>query len=193
MTSFTTHYHTLDDIANAIRICTQCQLHATRTNTVPGAGNPHADIFFLGEGPGAKEDEQGLPFIGRSGELLTRLLQDAGLLRDQVFITSLVKCRPPKNRNPLHAEIIACQPYLQAQLRVIQPKIICTLGAPATTTLLGIKQPLSTIRGHWYSYHGIKLMPTFHPAYLLRSRSKIPLFQEDVENMIREYTTMCSL
>jgi uracil-DNA glycosylase family 4 len=180
-------YHTLETIENAIRVCTKCQLHATRTKTVPGAGNPHADIFFIGEGPGAKEDEQGLPFIGRSGEVLTTLLQEAGLSREQVFITSLVKCRPPKNRNPLQTEIAACHPYLQAQLQIIQPQIICTLGSPATTTLLGIKQPLSTIRGQWFDYEGIQLMPTFHPAYLLRSRSKIPVFQEDLEQIMREY------
>ncbi|PIE33861.1 DNA polymerase [candidate division KSB3 bacterium] len=179
------HYHTLQQIDDAIRVCTSCQLHATRNTPVPGAGNPQADIFFIGEGPGAKEDEHGLPFIGRSGELLTQLLQEAGLTRKEVFITSLVKCRPPKNRNPLQPEITACHPFLKAQLHVIQPKIICTLGSSAATTLLGIKKPLSTIRGKWFDYEGIKLLPAFHPAYLLRSRSKIPVFQEDLEKLMK--------
>lgn len=183
-------YQNLEEIAKDIRDCTKCPLHTTRTNTVPGAGDPQAKLVFVGEGPGEKEDLQGKPFVGRSGALLTKLIEEMGLMREQVFITSIVKCRPPNNRNPLQPEIIACKPYLQEQLRLIQPKIICALGSPAAKTLLQTKASISKIRGIWLSYEGIKLMPTFHPAYLLRSPSKKDDAREDLQEIMREYKVM---
>jgi DNA polymerase len=183
-------YQNLEEIAKDIRDCRKCPLHATRNNTVPGAGDPQAKLVFVGEGPGQREDLEGKPFVGRSGALLTKLIEEIGLRREQVFITSIVKCRPPNNRNPLQPEIIACKPYLQEQLRVIRPKIVCTLGSPATNTLLQIKASISKIRGQWFSYEGIKLMPTFHPAYLLRSPSKKDDAREDLQEIMREYEAM---
>lgn len=183
-------YQNLEEIAKDIRDCTKCPLHATRTNTVPGAGDPQAKLVFVGEGPGEKEDLQGKPFVGRSGALLTKLIEEMGVIREQVFITSIVKCRPPNNRDPLKPEITACEPYLQEQLRVIQPKIICTLGSPASKTLLQTKASISKIRGKWFNYKGIKVMPTFHPAYLLRSPSKQDDAKEDLQKIMREYRRM---
>lgn len=183
-------YQNLEEIAKDIRDCTKCPLHTTRTNTVPGAGDPQAKLVFVGEGPGEKEDLQGKPFVGRSGTLLTKLIEEIGLTREQVFITSIVKCRPPNNRNPLQPEILACKSYLQEQLRLISPNIICTLGSPAAKTLLGTKESMTKIRGKWFSYEGIKLMPTFHPAYLLRSPSKKGDVREDLQEIMREYNAM---
>ena len=180
-------YKTIEDIAADIAVCTKCPLYETRTNTVPGAGNPRAGLMFIGEGPGEQEDLQGLPFIGRSGKLLTQSIEEMGLTRNEVFITSIVKCRPPKNRNPTKTEIKACKTYLQAQLEVIAPQIICTLGLPATQTLLGSKEGIGKLRGKWFDYNGIKLMPTFHPAYLLRSQSKISECREDLQKIMQEY------
>ncbi len=183
-------YQDLDKIAADIRICTKCPLHKTRNHTVPGAGDPRAKLVFVGEGPGEKEDLQGLPFIGRSGGLMTTLIQEVGLTREQVFITSIVKCRPPNNRNPAKKEIIACEPYLKEQLRLIQPEIICTLGSTAIKTLLGSKERMTKIRGKWFTYEGIKLMPTFHPAYLLRSPSKKREVREDFEEIMKVYRSL---
>ncbi len=185
------HYQNLDEIAAAIRECTQCQLHKTRNKTVPGAGNPQAKLIFIGEAPGEQEDLQGLPFIGRSGTLLTKLLQEVGLSRADVFITSILKCRPPKNRNPLKKEIVACEPYLKAQLQVIQPKMICTLGSPSTMTLLGKqKGGMAQIRGKWFTYAEIKLMPTFHPAYILRFPPKKKEALKDFQEIRRVYDSL---
>ena len=183
-------YKTLEEIAAEIAVCTECPLHQTRTNTVPGAGSPQAQLIFIGEGPGAQEDIQGLPFVGRSGKLLTQLIEEMELMREEVFITSIVKCRPPQNRNPSTAEIRACKTYLEAQLEAIAPKILCTLGLPATRTLLGSKEGIGKLRGKWFDYKGIKLMPTFHPAYLLRSRSKISECREDLREIMRVYHAM---
>ncbi|MCP4401131.1 MAG: uracil-DNA glycosylase [bacterium] len=180
-------YKTLEDIAADIAVCKKCPLHETRAKTVPGAGSPQARLMFIGEGPGEKEDLQGLPFIGRSGKLLTQSIEEMGLTRDEVFITSIVKCRPPQNRNPSKAEITACKTYLQAQLDAIAPKIICALGLPATRTLLGSKEGIGKLRGKWFDYKGIKLMPTFHPAYLLRSQSKIVDTRKDLQEIMRVY------
>lgn len=181
------NYKTLEKIDAEIAVCEKCPLHETRTKTVPGAGSQQARLMFIGEGPGEKEDLLGLPFVGRSGKLLTQLIEEMGLTRDEVFITSLVKCRPPKNRNPSRVEITACKTYLQAQLEVIAPKIICTLGLPSTQTLLGTKEGIGKLRGKCFDYNGIKLMPTFHPAYLLRSRSKITDARQDLQEIMREY------
>jgi DNA polymerase len=181
------HYQNLEEIAEDVRVCTKCPLHETRTKAVPGTGDPHATLVFIGEGPGENEDLQGLPFVGRAGELLTKMIQAMGLTREQVFITNIVKCRPPNNRNPAQNEIASCEPYLKEQLRLIQPKIICTLGSPATKTLLRTKETITKLRGKWFTYENIKLMPTFHPAYLLRNPKKKSEAWEDLQEIMKVY------
>jgi uracil-DNA glycosylase len=161
---------TLEDIAGQIRTCSACGLHASRTNTVPGEGNPNRpDILFIGEGPGADEDAQGLPFVGAAGQLLDKMIHAMGYKREEVFIANIVKCRPPGNRVPLPEEMIACLPYLKAQIALIQPKLIVALGKTAVEGLLNKPVAITHFRGTWCTYEGIDLMPTYHPAYLLRS------------------------
>ncbi|WP_373049350.1 uracil-DNA glycosylase [Vulgatibacter sp.] len=149
--------------------CRRCKLCEGRSNLVFGAGDPHADLVFVGEGPGAEEDEQGEPFVGKPGQLLTRMIEAMGLRREQVYICNVVKCRPPGNRSPEPEEIAACEPFLQAQLAALRPKAIVALGEFAAQTLLREQTPITRLRGTWRVYEGIPLMPTFHPAYLLRS------------------------
>lgn len=149
--------------------CTRCPLAATRTNVVFGTGDPDADLLFVGEGPGAQEDEQGLPFVGRSGQLLDRLVhEELGLTRDRVYIANVVKCRPPNNRDPVPEEIAACRPYLESQLELVAPKVVVTLGKFAGQLLLGSKEGITRLRGRRYPYGGAVLVPTVHPAYVLR-------------------------
>jgi len=161
-----------------------CKLCETRKNIVFGAGNPNADLVFVGEAPGADEDEQGLPFVGRSGQLLTKMIEAMGLSRDQVYICNVIKCRPPDNRNPEPDEINSCEPFLKKQLALIKPKVIVALGRYACQSLLKVEGSLSAIRGQWKQYEGIDLMPTFHPAYLLRSPSKKKEAWEDLQKVI---------
>lgn len=161
------HLRQLDE--TQVKGCTKCGLCTTRTNTVFGEGAADAKLFFIGEGPGEDEDLQGRPFVGRSGGLLTKMIAGMGLRREDVFIANIVKCRPPGNRNPAPEETAACTPYLVRQLEIIRPKVIVTLGLPATQYMLGSKQSMSRMRGVWHEYRGIKLMPTFHPAYVLRN------------------------
>ena len=165
---------TLDEIAGQIRTCSACPLHTSRKNTVPGEGNPiQPDILFIGEGPGADEDAQGRPFVGAAGQLLDKMIVAMGYAREEVFIANIVKCRPPGNRVPLPEEMTACTPYLKAQIALIQPKIIVALGKTAVEGLLVNERiAITRMRGTWRTYEGIDLMPTFHPAYLLRSPSK---------------------
>lgn len=149
--------------------CTRCSLAATRTHVVFGTGDPTADLMFVGEGPGAQEDAQGLPFVGRSGQLLDRLvLEELGLTRDRVYIANVVKCRPPQNRDPLPEEIAACRPYLESQLELIAPKVVVTLGKFAGQLLLGSSEGITRLRGRTYPYGAAVLVPTVHPAYVLR-------------------------
>ncbi len=159
----------LDEIRVELGDCKRCKLCGTRKQIVFGVGNPRAELVFVGEGPGADEDAQGIPFVGKAGQLLTKMIEAMGFSRDDVYICNVVKCRPPNNRNPEPDEIDACEPFLQAQLRSIQPKVIVALGKFAAQTLLRDPAPISRLRGSWREYCGIKLMPTFHPAYLLRS------------------------
>lgn len=160
----------LKEIAAEIAVCTQCPLHKTRTRTVPGQGSTTPEIMFIGEGPGYDEDQQGLAFVGRAGQLLTKIIEAMGFTRDQVFIGNIVKCRPPENRKPLPDEMNACLPYLRAQIDLLKPKIIVALGATAVQGLLQIETlGITRLRGKWMSYQDIDLMPTFHPAYLLRN------------------------
>ncbi|MFQ5443351.1 MAG: uracil-DNA glycosylase family protein [Nitrospinales bacterium] len=150
--------------------CTRCKLSQGRNKIVFGSGNPEADLVFIGEGPGADEDAQGLPFVGRAGKKLTEIIEKGmGLSREKdTYICNIVKCRPPGNRDPERDEIEACNPFLIKQLQAIQPKVIVALGKPAASTLLGRNVPITKERGTWHEYQGIKLMLTFHPAYLLR-------------------------
>lgn len=151
-----------------VKVCTKCRLHETRTNTVFGEGDPDAKIFFVGEGPGETEDLTGRPFVGRAGKLLDKMIAGMGLTRQQVFIANIVKCRPPQNRVPGADEVASCTPYLERQLEIVRPQVIVTLGRPATTYMLNVKSAMGQLRGNWHSWRGIKLMPTFHPSYVLR-------------------------
>ncbi len=168
----------LEKIAEEVRQCCKCGLSSTRTNAVPGEGNPRAQIVFVGEGPGADEDAQGRPFVGRAGQLLDKIIAACGLKRSDVFICNILKCRPPGNRDPRPEEIISCLPYLQRQLELINPEIIVALGAHAAKTLLNTNKPIGQLRGRFHEYYAglgsppIKLMPTYHPAYLLRNYSQ---------------------
>ena len=168
----------LEKIADEVRQCRKCDLGSLRTNAVPGEGNPNARILFVGEGPGADEDAQGRPFVGRAGKLLDKIIAACGLKRSDVFIANIVKCRPPENREPRADEIINCFPYLQKQIEIINPEVIVALGAPATRTLLNINKAIGQLRGQFHEYYAglgstpIKLMPTYHTAYLLRNYSE---------------------
>jgi len=152
--------------------CQRCKLHRGRSKIVFGAGNPEAEIVFVGEGPGGEEDRQGVPFVGPAGQLLTKMIEAMRLRRDDVYICNVVKCRPPNNRDPEPDEVHACERFLKAQLAIVRPKVIVTLGKYAAQTLLSSQEPISRLRGKWFEYEGIDLLPTFHPAYLLRSPEK---------------------
>ena len=168
----------LEALAAEIHRCRKCQLGSLRKNAVPGEGNPKARILFAGEGPGADEDEQGRPFVGRAGQLLDKIIAAMGLKRSDVYICNVLKCRPPENRDPKPDEIINCLPYLQRQIELINPQIIVALGAHAARTLLNDNRAIGQLRGQFHQYlHGIgqpaiKLMATYHPAYLLRNYSQ---------------------
>ena len=176
----------LDKVCTAMAGCQLCPLAKTRQNIVFGDGNPRAKVVFVGEAPGADEDEQGLPFVGRAGQLLTKIIEAMGLSRKDVYICNILKCRPPQNRNPLPEEISACEPYLKRQLKSISPQIICALGTFAAKTLLKTDVPISALRGRFHSYEGIKLMPTYHPAYLLRNPGAKKIVWEDVQLIMKE-------
>jgi DNA polymerase len=160
---------TLDEVRAALGECTRCDLCKQRKTIVFGSGNPQADILFIGEGPGENEDQQGLPFVGRAGELLTQMIEKGiGIAREEVYICNIVKCRPPGNRNPLPPEVSACRPFLDGQIDAVHPKVIVSLGKPAASLLLGRDVAITRMRGTWQEYRGIPLMPTLHPAYVLR-------------------------
>ena len=161
----------LDDIACKIAACTKCPLHKSRTNVVAGQGCANPEIMFVGEAPGRDEDLQGLPFVGKAGELLTRMIIAMGFTRDEVFIGNILKCRPPGNRVPLPDEMAMCMPYLKAQVALLKPKVIIALGGTAAKALLDTDVGITKTRGSWRVFEGIDTMPTFHPAYLLRNPS----------------------
>ncbi len=171
----------LDGVREALGDCRRCLLHRTRHHLVFGEGSPQAELAFVGEAPGADEDAQGKPFVGSAGQLLTKIIGAMGLRREDVYICNILKCRPPGNRNPQPDEIAACEPFLIRQLRVIQPKVICALGTFAAHTLLKSEAPISVLRGRFHSYDGIPLMPTYHPAYLLRNPGAKKQVWEDVQ------------
>ena len=181
---------TLENIREQLNGCQRCKLSRGRTQLVFGEGHPSADLVFIGEGPGYYEDQQGKPFVGKAGELLTRIIQAIGLYREYVYIANIVKCRPPNNRDPEPDEIAACEPFLLRQLEMIQPKIICALGRVAAQALLKTTTPISKLRGRFHDYHGIKLMPTYHPAYLLRNPQDKRLVWEDMQMIQRQYAAL---
>ena len=153
--------------------CRRCKLHRGRKTIVFGSGNPKAEVVFVGEGPGADEDEQGLPFVGRAGQLLTDMIEKGmKLRRPDVYICNIVKCRPPENRKPEKDEVAACREFVKRQLDAIRPKVICALGATAAETLLGVRQSMASLRGKAYEFHGIPLIVTYHPAFLLRDPTR---------------------
>jgi len=165
--------------------CARCGLAATRGRVVFGEGDPEAKIVFVGEAPGAEEDKTGRPFVGRAGQLLTKIIQAMGLKRADVYICNVLKCRPPGNRTPAPEEIHQCSPYLREQLAVIRPKVVAALGAPATRTLLDTKEGISKLRGRLFWYRGIPLMPTFHPAYLLRNPHDKGKVWDDMKKLVK--------
>jgi uracil-DNA glycosylase len=164
--------------------CTRCKLHKHRHSIVFGDGNPKAELVFVGEGPGADEDAQGLPFVGRAGRLLTQMIEAMGLQRKDVYICNVVKCRPPENRQPEDDESSTCSPFLLRQLEVISPKVIVCLGAVAAKTLLQTNRGISHFRGQWLDYRGSKLMATYHPAYLLRNPNAKPEVWKDLQKVM---------
>ncbi|HMD84682.1 MAG TPA: uracil-DNA glycosylase [Terriglobia bacterium] len=177
---------TLEQIREDLGDCRRCKLAPTRKTIVFGEGNPHAELVFIGEGPGADEDEQGLPFVGRAGKLLNRMMQTVGLKREDVYICNIVKCRPPENRTPEKDEVDACSPFLYRQIEAIKPRLICCLGAPAVRTVLGIKEGITKIRGQFYDFGSTKALATVHPAYVLRNPREEKILREDFEK-IREF------
>ena len=183
-TTRTTSGAELEQIRNEIGDCTRCKLSAGRTKLVFGVGNPEADLMFVGEAPGRDEDLKGEPFVGRAGKLLTQIIQAIDLRRDDVYIANVIKCRPPKNRNPDRDEIETCEPFLLAQIDAIKPRVIVALGAFALKALIqDDKTPISKARGRVYSYRGAKLIPTFHPAFLLRSPERKREVWEDMKKV----------
>ncbi len=178
---------TLEQVRAELGACTRCKLCKARKNIVFGVGNPRAELVFVGEGPGEEEDRQGVPFVGAAGQLLTKMIEAMKFSRDSVYICNVVKCRPPGNRNPEPEEIAACEPFLKAQLGVIKPKVIVALGKFASQTLLRDTTPITRMRGQWRSYEGIPLMPTFHPAYLLRSPDEKKKAWLDLQEVMKKF------
>jgi DNA polymerase len=176
----------LDTIRADLNDCRRCKLSPSRRNIVFGSGNPHAELMFVGEAPGSDEDEQGLPFVGRAGQLLTRIIEAMGMRRDEVYICNILKCRPPENRNPEPGEIAACETFLFRQIAAVKPKVICALGAFGAQTLLRTTEAIGRLRGRLIDYRGVKMMATFHPAYLLRNPYEKRKVWEDVQ-IVRDY------
>jgi len=169
----------LEDVEKIAVSCSKCELAAGRTNVVFGIGDPSAALMFIGEAPGRNEDLEGVPFVGRAGQLLDKILEAAGIERDDVYIGNIIKCRPPNNRTPMTSEIEACAPYLAKQIELIAPRIICTLGLPATQTLLGLRGSMGSLRGKMYRDRDIRIIPTYHPAAALRDpKYKRPLWED---------------
>lgn len=179
------HQH-LATMEQQVATCTRCPLSEGRTRTVFGEGDVETDLMFIGEGPGYDEDQQGRPFVGKAGQLLEKIINAIGLAREDVYITNIVKCRPPRNRDPLPEEVSACWPYITEQIRQIKPKVIVTLGRHSSQTILGTGDPISRLRGRFSKLDGIPVMPTYHPAYLLRNPAGKRDVWEDVQK-VRDY------
>jgi uracil-DNA glycosylase len=176
---------TLARLARRAEGCTKCALSRTRRSVVFGEGNEQAALLFVGEAPGEEEDLQGRPFVGRAGKLLDQMIEGIGLKRSDVFICNVLKCRPPNNRDPEGPEVEACKPFLSAQIETIKPHLICTLGKHAYNTLLGVNESITRIRGRETRYNGIRLMPTYHPSYLLRNPGAMTDAQSDMTTVKR--------
>ena len=176
---------TLEAIRTDLGDCRRCRLSEKRKNIVFGTGDPHARLMFVGEGPGYDEDQMGEPFVGAAGRLLTKIIEAINHTRDQVYICNIIKCRPPGNRNPMADEIEACFPFLKRQIASVKPDIICALGTFAARTLLETKSPISKLRGSFYDYMGAKVLPTYHPAYLLRNPNKKRDVWEDMKKIMK--------
>ncbi len=175
----------LDDIRADLGNCQRCKLWKKRTHLVFGEGNPTARLVFVGEGPGYEEDQKGKPFVGAAGKLLTKIIAAMGLDRQDVYICNIIKCRPPKNRNPEPDEINACLPFLKRQLAAIQPEYICTLGSVATKVVLQTDEPVSRLRGKFFKYKKINVMPTYHPAFLLYNPERKRDVWEDIQKLMK--------
>ena len=185
----TTSVMALAEVRADIGDCTRCKLHGLgRSQIVFGVGNPEADLMFVGEAPGADEDIQGVPFVGRAGQLLTKIIEAIGMKREDVYIANVIKCRPPQNRNPEPDEVETCEPFLFRQIDSIKPKVIVALGKFGAQTLLRTLEPISRLRGRVFEYRGAKLIPTFHPAYLLRNPSSKRDVWEDMK-LVRRLLT----
>ncbi len=176
---------TLEELREILGDCRRCPLHEGRNRLVFGEGDARSELVFVGEGPGGDEDRAGRPFVGEAGRLLTRIIAAMGLSREQVYICNVVKCRPPRNRDPEETEIAACRPFLQRQIDLIGPKVICTLGRVAGEELLGRGFAVTRDRGNWFEYRGFRVMPTFHPAYLLRNQAAKRPVWEDVQKIMK--------
>jgi len=177
----------LDQLHEFIGDCRRCKLWPMRTNLVFGVGNPEAELMFVGEAPGADEDLRGEPFVGRAGQLLTDIIERGmGLPRSEVYICNVIKCRPPGNRNPEPDEVASCEPFLFRQIETVRPRVIVGLGTFAVQALLKVKTPISRLRGNWHELRGIRMMPTFHPAYLLRNPADKRLVWQDIQLVMKE-------
>jgi len=177
------HTNALEALKKEVLSCRKCDLCRTRTNVVFGSGHPKAKLMFVGEAPGREEDLQGLPFVGRAGSLLTKIIESIGLKRTDVYIANVLKCRPPDNRNPHPSEILTCEDYLTRQIETIKPTIVCALGKFAAQTLTRSVEAISRLRGKFYDFKGTKLIPTYHPAYLLRNPHDKRLVWEDMKKI----------
>ncbi|MCF8032945.1 MAG: uracil-DNA glycosylase [Desulfarculaceae bacterium] len=175
----------LSDVRGWLGECTRCPLSGQRNKIVFGAGPEDARIMFIGEGPGQREDRQGLPFVGPAGQLLDAMLAAVGMQRSQVYITNIVKCRPPGNRDPQPGEVAACRPFLEAQVKLIAPTAICALGRPASQALLATDAPIGRLRGSWAEALGVPVLPTYHPAYLLRNPEAKAMAYNDLKALVR--------
>ena len=173
----------LNALQQQLQMCNACGLGSGRTKLVFGAGNPEADLMFVGEAPGYHEDQQGIPFVGPAGQLLTKIIEAIGLRRDQVYIANVCKCRPPNNRTPLPDESVACFPFLKSQIDIIQPRIVVAMGNPAMKALLDTRQGITRMRGRFVEWNGIEVMPTFHPSYLLRNPAAKRDVWEDMQKV----------
>ena len=182
----------LESLRQEVSLCKRCSLHKTRRNVVFGSGSPDAELMFIGEAPGEDEDARGLPFVGRAGQLLTKIIEAMGLKREDVYIANILKCRPPSNRMPLPSEIAECEDNVKRQVEFIKPKVICTLGKFASQTLLRTQTTISALRGHFHEYNGTKVMPTFHPAYLLRNPNDKKLVWQDMKKVMKELSCQSS-
>lgn len=179
-------YETMEEVKNAIKDCNKCKLCAKRKNIVFGVGNENADIMFIGEGPGADEDAQGIPFVGKAGQLMNKAFDVVGLDREEVYIANIVKCRPPNNRDPEQDEVLGCINYLRNQVMIVKPKIIVLLGRISLQNILGKEYKITASRGKWFEKKGIFYMPTWHPAALLRDETKKIDFIKDLEEVIKK-------